>query len=279
MQDEKASRTAIVTAYLRAAHQIIDSGPRVLDDPIALKILGAGAEERILSNKDRYLSPEAKALRAHVVLRSRYAEDRLGVSIERGISQYVLVGAGFDTFALRQPHWAAGLRIIEADHPDTQRNKLSRIMDAGIPVPGNVVFVGIDFEQETLREGLSRASVRTDEPTFFSWLGVTMYLTEGAIDSTLRYMAAFPGKSEAVVTFLQRPPVQSMTSQKLADRASDSGEPFISYFTCEEFKEKLLAAGFSKTHFLTKELSAPFFPENLSSLSNPGRVGIVSAVV
>jgi len=222
---------------------------------------------------------EAKALRAHVVLRSRYAEDRLKSSIERGIRQYMLVGAGFDTFALRQPHWAAGLKIIEVDHPDTQRQKQSRISNAGIIVPGNVVFVGVNFEQESLKEGLSRVGVCTDIPTFFSWLGVTMYLTEEAIDSTLRYMAAFPSRSEAVITFLQQPTTQSTASQKLADRVSDSGEPFTSYFTCEEFEEKLLTSGFSETYFLTQELSALFFSENESSLSNPKRISIVSAVV
>lgn len=225
------------------------------------------------------MSPKARALRAHVVLRSRYAEDRLESSIVRGISQYILVGAGFDTFALRQPPWATGLIIFEVDHPDTQREKQSRISNAGIIVPGNVVFVGVNFEQESLEEGLVRSGVKTDKKTFFSWLGVTMYLTEAAIDSTLRYMTSFPSGSEAVVSFLQTPTVQSLASQEMAKGVSEAGEPFISSFTCESFKEKLITEGFRNVHFLTQDLSAPFFPENESSLSNPHRVSIVSAVV
>jgi methyltransferase (TIGR00027 family) len=279
MQENNSSQTALATAYLRASHQIIDFGPKVLVDPIALTILGPDAEERIRGSKDKYLSPEVKALRAHVVLRSRYTEDRLESSIERGICQYILVGAGFDTFAFRQPLWASGLRIIEVDHPDTQRLKQSKISNAGIAIPENVAFVGINFEQESLEEGLVRAGVCTDKPTFFSWLGVTMYLTEAAIDATLRCMAAFPGKSEAVITFRQQPPAQSTASHGLAERVSEAGEPFVSHFTCESFKDKLLTAGFNEVLFLTQELSAPFFLENESSLSNPAQVNIASAIV
>ncbi len=279
MKERNASHTALATAYLRAAHQVIDTGLRVLDDPVILNLLGPEAERRIQGSMERYSSPVAQALRSHVVLRSRYAEDRLESSIQRGIHQYVLVGAGFDTFALRQPPWAATLRIIEVDHPDTQRLKLSKISRAGIAVPSNVVFAGVDFEQESLEQGLTRIGVRTDMPTFFSWLGVTMYLTKAAIRATLRCMASFPKGSEAVITFLQRPPDGSPALKALAERVSHSGEPFISFFTPESFKEELFAAGFSEAHFLTPELSSVFFPENQSSLPNPSRVSIVSAVV
>ncbi len=279
MQVQKASHTAMAAAYMRAAHQIIDSGPRIFDDPVVLRLLGPGAADRILGSLERYMSPEAKVLRAHVVLRSRYAEERLKSSIERGVSQYILIGAGFDTFALRQPHWAKGLSIFEIDHPDTQRLKQSMISSAEIPVPGNVVFAGLDFERESLGEGLIRTGVRLDKPTFFSWLGVTMYLTESAIDSTLKQMAAFPGESEAVITFLQRAAARSPLLHWLRERVSDAGEPFLSYFTPEGIKEKLLAAGFREVGFLTPALSAPLFPEGESSLPNPKLVGITSAVV
>ena len=177
MKERHASHTALVTAYLRAAHQIIDSGLLVLEDPIALPLLGSKAEGRIRGTTERYMTDRAKILRAHIVLRSRYAEDRLKLSRLRGTSQYVLLGAGFDTFAFRQPPWATGLRIYEVDHPGTQQEKQSRIFNAGITVPQNLVFVGIDFERESLEDRLAAANVRKDVPTFFSWLGVTMYLT------------------------------------------------------------------------------------------------------
>lgn len=278
MGKQDSSHTALVTAYLRAAHQIIDSGPRVLDDPIALHLLGPKAEERIRGRNVKFMSDKAKALRAHVMLRSRYAEDQLKLSMARGTSQYILLGAGFDTFAFRQPPWAAGLRIFEVDHSGTQREKQSRIFNAGITVPKNLIFVKIDFEKESLEDRLAAADVRKDEPTFFSWLGVTMYLTEEAVDSTLRYMAGFARGSEAVITFLQ-PPDGSTSSHELAERVAEAGESFISRFTPERFEEKLRAAGFHKVCFLTHDLSAPYFPENGSSLSNPRRTSIVSALV
>jgi methyltransferase (TIGR00027 family) len=242
-------------------------------------LLGSDAEKRIRDAVDRYMAPEAKALRSHVVLRSRYAEDRLQSSLERGVSQYILVGAGFDTFALRQPAWASRLRIIEVDHPATQHLKRVKISDAGIPVPGNVVFAGINFERESLEESLIRNGVRSDETTFFSWLGVTMYLTEPAIDSTLKCMAKYPSGSEAVITFRQPPSAQTSASGLLADLVSEAGEPFVSHFTPENFKGKLLEAGFGKVDFLAPELSARYFHGGEDSLPNPKRIGIASAIV
>jgi methyltransferase (TIGR00027 family) len=279
VRDQIASRTALATAYLRAAHQILDAEPRILNDPVALVLLGPGAEKRIKDALDRYMAPEAKALRSHVVLRSRYAEDRLESSIERGVTQFIIVGAGFDTFAIRQPAWAARLRIIEVDHPTTQHLKRAKISEARIPVPGNVVFAGIDFEKESLEESLIRNGVRSDETTFFSWLGVTMYLTEPAIDSTLKCMAKHPSGSEAVISFRQPPSAQSSEPSRLADLVSEAGEPFVSYFTPENFKGKLLEAGFAKVEFLTPALSAQYFHGGGNSLPDPKRIRIASAIV
>jgi methyltransferase (TIGR00027 family) len=279
VRDQSASRTALATAYLRAAHQILDAGPLILNDPVALILLGPDAEKRIRDAVNMYMAPEAKALRSHVVLRSRYAEDRLKSSIERGVSQYIIVGAGFDTFAIRQPAWAARLRIVEVDHPGTQHLKRTKISDARIPVPGNVVFAGIDFEKESLEEGLIRNGVRNDETTFFSWLGVTMYLTEPAIESTLKCMAKYPSGSEAVITFRQQPSAQSSASSRMADLVSAAGEPFVSYFTPENFRRKLLDAGFIKVELLTPALSARYFHGGENSLPNPKRIGIASAIV
>jgi methyltransferase (TIGR00027 family) len=279
VQDRTASRTALATAYLRAAHQLLDAEPLILKDPVALVLLGPDAEKRIKESVERYSSPQAKALRAHVVLRSRYAEDRLESSMQRGIRRYILVGAGFDTFAIRRPAWATHLRIVEVDHPDTQRLKRGKLSQAGIPVPGNVVFAGVDFENESLDGGLIRNGIRNDEPTFFSWLGVTMYLTEPAIDATLKCMASYPAGSEAVITFRQPPSVQSSASSQLADRVSEAGEPFVSHFTPEKFRGKLIEAGFVKVEFLTPARSARYFHGKENSLPNPERIAIASAML
>ena len=273
-----ASKTSLATAYLRAAHQILDS-PLVLDDPIALPLLGVGAETQIRSAKDKYMSPGAKALRAHVVLRSRYAEDQLRNSIRRGITQYVILGAGFDTFALRQPAWADSLTIIEIDHPNTQELKQAKIHEAGISVPGNLKFLPVDFERESIDEVLNRAEVDHKNPAFFSWLGVTMYLTRATIAATLRYMSASPTGSEVVLTFLQNAELESPYAQTLAARAAEIGEPFVSYFTPDSIKNELLTCGFSEAYVLAPDKSADYFSDKMGTLTNPKRSSIASAIV
>jgi methyltransferase (TIGR00027 family) len=283
MSQREASRTALATAYLRAAHQILDAKPFILDDPVAVQLLGEGAEQRIREAAERYQTPEALALRSHVVLRSRFAEDQLATAVQRGVSQYVIVGAGFDTFALRQPLWANSLKVIEVDHLSSQAAKRLRIGEVGLQIPMNVVFADIDFEQESLRDGLLRNGVTVTKPTFFSWLGVTMYLTDSAINATLRSMATFPEGSEVVLTFLQPsmgdPHASPSEPSQLAQRVAESGEPFVSYFDQSTVKEKLLAAGFSSVEFLTPEIAkSRYFQQRQSDLPLPKRTGIASAL-
>jgi methyltransferase (TIGR00027 family) len=282
MPRRQASQTALATAYLRAAHQVLDSKPLILEDPVAVPLLGAGTEQRIRDAADRYRTPEALALRSHVVLRSRYAEDRLAAAVGRGVTQYVLVGAGFDTFALRQPEWADSLKVIEIDHPDSQAAKRARIAAAGMQLPANALLAEIDFERESLFDGLRRNGVTTAEPTLFSWLGVTMYLTEAAIDATLASMAAFPEGSEVVLTFLSPPASDARASpsarSRIAQRVAEAGEPFLSRFEPAAFERKLLAAGFSSVDFLTPAMAdSSYFQQRPKDLPPPHRTGIAAA--
>ena len=268
---------------MRAAHQILDSKPLVLDDAVALQLLGKDASQQISGAAEHHQTPEARALRSHVVLRSRYAEDQLLTAAQRGVSQYVILGAGFDTFALRQPRWANNLKIVEVDHPGTQSLKHSRIADASLRIPENVTFAGIDFESESLEEGLRRNGISIAERTFFCWLGVTMYLTGIAIDETLLSMANFPAGSQVVVTFLQPPSHNSTASKagtaRLAERVESVGEPFITYLEPEAFKSKLLRVGFTHVEFLTHdEASTRYFVNSHQDLPCPKRVGIASAI-
>jgi methyltransferase (TIGR00027 family) len=272
----QASRTALGTAYLRAAHQLLESPPLILDDPVALSLLGPVAVQRIKETADRYQTPESLAFRAHVVLRSRFAEDRLAAAVLRGITQNVILGAGFDTFALRQPPWAQALKIIEVDHPGTQAVKQSHLAAAGLALPENANFANIDFERESLREGLLKLHVSMDEPTFFSWLGVTVYLQEDAIDAVLRSVAAFPSGSEIVLTFA-RPPGGSPSP--LAQRAASLDEPWVSYFEPDALEAKLRGGGFSKVEFLSPaEAAARYFRQRPGDLPVPKRTNIVCAV-
>lgn len=280
MSDREASRTALATAYLRAAHQLLDAPPRILDDPIALKLLGNAAPQKIHDEIERYQSAPAQALRSHVVLRSRFAEDRLQAAQQRGVTQYVILGAGFDTFALRQPGWAKSLKIFEVDHPGTQNLKRAHLARAALDVPTNLAFTQIDFEHESLLDGLSRQGVSQNEPTFFSWLGVTMYLNEAAIDAALRSAAAFPSGSEIVLTFLQPPgSVANAAPAQLAERVAGAGEPFVSYFEPEAMAAKLTAAGFTRLEFLSpEEANKRYYEGRPADLPTPRRTGIVSAI-
>jgi methyltransferase (TIGR00027 family) len=277
MSDHKASHTAIGTAYLRAAHQLLDAQPRILNDPVALSLLGPGALQRIQNTANYYRTPESLALRTHVVLRSRFAEDRLAAAVLCGVTQYVILGAGFDTFALRQPSWAKALKIFEVDHSGTQAMKCSHLASAGLAIPDNVVFANIDFEHESLHDGLLRYHVSMDEPTFFSWLGVTMYLKEDAIDAVLRSVAMFPMGSEIVLTFAP-PPGDSPSP--LAQIVASYGEPWVSYFEPDELEARLLGAGFSKVEFLSPaEAEARYFRQHPRDLPVPKRTHILYAVL
>ena len=281
MTEPLRNRTAAGVAWLRAVHQLLDGQPRILDDPAIVTLLGPQGVERLHAESDRASSKGARGLRVHVVLRSRVAEDHLRLSIDRGVTQYVLLGAGYDTFIVRQPEWARALHIVEVDRPAIQEEKYGRLADAGLVVSDNVQFAPIDFENETLAQGLARNGVSLDRPTFFSWLGVTMYLTEAAIDATLRTVVATPPGSEIVFTYADPTPHPDsvMGAPRLADLAASVGEPWLSYFTPDVLEQKLRAFGFGEVEFVTPEMVAGYFSHRTDELEPPRRVSIVSARV
>ncbi|HEY7055349.1 MAG TPA: SAM-dependent methyltransferase [Vicinamibacterales bacterium] len=271
-------------AWLRAAHQVLDAPPLVLDDPAALALLGPDAADRIRREAARVQGPGARALRSHVVLRSRFAEDRLRAAVGRGVTQYIVLGAGYDTFCVRQPAWARQLRVIEVDRRTTQSGKKARLAEAGLNVPGNVVFADVDFETETLLEGLVRHDVGLDVPTFFSWLGVTVYLTEPAIDGVFRTVASCPPESEVVFTYSPAESGPDPTGSHheisgLAARAAEAGEPWLTHFEPEVLDRKLRAIGFRDITFLTPEDAATrYFRGRADDLPPPRRTTIAAAI-
>jgi methyltransferase (TIGR00027 family) len=274
MSQRSASRTALATAHMRAAHQLLDPPPRILEDPAAVAVLGPDAEQRIRQSVERWQSPEGRALRAHMVLRSRFAEDRLAAAVGRGVTQYVILGAGFDTFAVRQPAWARPLRILEVDHAGTQQVKRAHLAAAGLVVPANADFATIDFERESLRDGLLRHGIAPAQRAFFSWLGVTMYLPKAAIDSVLRSVAQFPQGSEIVLTFASA----SDAARSVAERAAQAGEPWLSFFEPAEIHDELRAAGFTTIELLTPAAAQERYFRHGSPLPTPQRTTIVAAV-
>ena len=165
------SRTARGAALQRAAHQILET-PHVFDDPLALRIFGAEGVAWLGRNLENYRSAASRSMRAFLVVRSRYAEDELARAYARGVRQYVVLGAGLDTFAYRNPH--RRLKVFEVDHPSTQAWKRSRLQEQSIDIPRSLTFAPVDFETQTLASGLRAAGFRADRPAFFSWLGVTI---------------------------------------------------------------------------------------------------------
>ncbi|MBN1363752.1 MAG: class I SAM-dependent methyltransferase [Syntrophaceae bacterium] len=276
MSHNKASITALATAYMRAAHQLLETKPLIFDDPVGLKLLGPEASKNIQDMTDHYQNPEIIELRTRLILRARFTEDRLAAAFSRGVRQYIILGAGFDTFALRQPSWAKELKIVEVDHLGSQSPKRSYIDAAGLAVPKNVSFVDIDFKHESLHEGLLRYNVSINKPAFFSWLGVMIYLKEEAINAVLYSVAMFPVGSEIILTFV-RPPgdCPSIMTQSVAD----IGEPWISYFEPEEIEAKLYGLGFSKVEFLTHtEAEMKYFRPRPKDLPVPKEINILSAI-
>lgn len=191
-------------------------------------------------------------------MRGRFAEERLARAVERGVRQYVVLGAGYDTFAYRQPPWARALTILEVDRAATQTDKRQRLADAAIAPPGNVRFAPADFEIHSLAEILQAAGFDSQRPAFFSWLGVTMYLPLAAIEAVLSFVARCARGSEIAFTFA---PPESRSSP-LAERAAANGEPWLTFFSRPEIEALLRAHGYSSIDF-----------------HGPDRGGIVAAIV
>lgn len=277
------SRTAQGAALLRAVHQVLDR-PLVFEDPIALRIFGAQAVRQIELDSDRYQTTGARALRAFLVMRSRYAEDELARAWREGTTQYVVLGAGLDTFAYRNPH-GDGLRVFEVDHPATQAWKRARLQEQGIELPRSLAFVPVDFEKEALAERLRSAGFRGDAPVFVSWLGVSMYLTRDAVMQTLRFVAASCARrSEIVFDFSVADEAlseqQRSTRMQLAQRVAGIGEPFVSHFDPAQLATEVAALGFSATsHFGAREANERYFAGRADGFAVRGSTRIMAARV
>ena len=267
----------------RAAHQLLDH-PRVFEDPVALAISGGDVSEALQQHPELVESPRGRHIRAFVAARSRYAEDELAAAVGRGARQYVVLGAGLDTFAYRNPHEST-LRVFEVDHPATQAWKRRRLETAGIAIPDSLVYVPLDFEKDTLASALSDGGYRRDTITFFSWLGVTQYLTEEAAMATLAFIASMPTGSGVVFDYaVQRTllnPVQQAALDELAARVARAGEPFRLFLEPADLRDKLRQLGYGDIEDLAPEqIHARYFSGRTDGLGvQSGIAHLVSARV
>ena len=284
MDQGQASWTAHAAARHRAMHQWLDDEPNILTDPVVESLLDPGSREPLPVLQEKYGNPRDQSLRAVFALRSRFAEDELEIAAARGVQQYVILGAGLDTFAFRQPPFAASLRIFEVDHPATQANKQARLVAAGLAHPPNLHWVPVDFERESLAESLDAAAFDAGLPTFFSWLGVMMYLTASAIDDVFRFVAALPHPSTIVLDYT--PPTEDLTgfdremSQRTAEISAARGEPRRTNLRPRELNDWLRSVGFSQVFLLTpEEANARYFAGRRDGLRAPAYAPLACATV
>jgi methyltransferase (TIGR00027 family) len=250
MKPGRGSRTAEGAAAFRASHTLYDDKP-VFRDPFAIA-LTSPRWRRVLKSRvlhwlvvQRYLR-DLRPVVAQVVGRARYAEDCLNEAIVHGVGQYVIVGAGLDSFALRRPELAARLRVFEVDHPNTQALKQRRVAEARARVPLNLEFVAVDFEKESIAQALWRSTYKADQPAFFSWLGTTHYLTTDATLGTLQAIAsiAAPGSKLVFDYSLPRellPEAALRVGKRLSKIVSHQTEPFLGRFKPEHLHAQVEA--------------------------------------
>ena len=264
-------------ALRRAAHQLHDAKPLVFDDPLAVRILGKEFYEEVKRTPDSAKRPFSAALRAFMVVRARLAEDTLAAAVrDFGVRQYLVLGAGLDTFACRNPY--AEVRVFEVDHPATQAWKLQMLARAGMVTPESARFVAVDFEKDSLRARLKAAGFDETVPTMTAWLGVVPYLTTEGFRATMRLLARFKAGSEVVFDYSQPrevlPPVEQLMHDSLSARVALAGEPFQLFFTPAQLGEELEWLGLRVVEDLdSTALSARYLAGRKDGLLLRGRAG------
>jgi methyltransferase (TIGR00027 family) len=270
--------TAVARAFCR--HQ---PPPVIFDDDLAWRL--AGEEGLAISRRLGTEIPRAlvMAFSRWMCIRARFAEDLVEQAVARGTGQYVVLGAGLDSFAYRRRDLLDRLRVFEVDHPASQGWKRRRLGELRVEIPDNLVFAPVDFEHQTLREGLRDAGLEFWRPAFFSWIGVTMYLSRDAINATLATIAQSLAGSHVVLTYNQ--PHGSLdefsvqVTSAFSAIAAELGEPFVSLFLPDEIERLLRSHGFGDiAHFGAPEARAAYF-NGRPDVQIAGAQRLVSATV
>jgi len=238
----------MTAAAARAAHLLVDSEPRIFADSLAALLLGDEAETYLRYHREHGDHPLLAGTRAQATCRSRFTEDQLALAAARGTAQYVILGAGLDSFACRS-ELAGRLRVFEVDHPATQQRKRALLAAAGLAEPPTLTWVPVDFEKDELIASLTAAGLDPAAPAFVSWLGVTMYLTAAAIGATLASLSRLAPGSELVTDYMLTADLRDADGVTYADLVMpDSerrGEPWLSFFTPEQMTGLLTRHGFT----------------------------------
>lgn len=263
--------TAVRVALWRALHVLADPPPHVIADEVGLKLVApeAGWRER------PDMSPFTRPFRASILARARFIEDLVEEQLARGVSQYVILGAGLDTFAQRRPELASRMRVFEIDQPGPQAWKQKRLLELGLGVPGHLKLVPVDFEAgDDWWQQLTAAGFERAQPAVVASTGVSMYLTREAILATLRQVAALAPGSTLAMTFMLpielADPELRPSIQRAADGARASGTPFISFFTPAQMLDLAREAGFRNAqHVSAAALAERYFAGRQDGLRPP----------
>ncbi len=254
--------TAVRVALWRALHLEVDQPPFVLQDGLGLKLAAPPEGWRRRPDMD----PEGtRPFRASILSRARYIEDLALQSAAAGLGQFVLLGAGLDTFAQRRAGAVPGLTVFEADRAATQAWKKRRLLEEGLGLPDRLRFVPLDFEEgEDWMEKLAAAGLDRERPALVSSTGVSLYLTRAAVEDTLRRLSTLAPGSTLVMTFIQPmdlvDPAERPVLEAVEDRARASGTPFLSHFAPGDIRGLALKAGFKRAgHVPAEEMDRRYF--------------------
>jgi methyltransferase (TIGR00027 family) len=272
--------TAVRVALWRALHVELDAAPHVLDDTIGLQLADPDPEWRHRGDMNPH---GTRAFRASIVARARYLDDLVRERAAEGVGQYVILGAGLDTFAQRNPDVA--MRIFEVDQPGTQEWKRRRLTEIGFAPTQNPTFVPVDFESgESWPDALSANGFDASAAAVVSSTGVSMYLTREATEATLRQVAALASGSVLAMTFML--PVDLVDESERAmqeaveQAAAASGTPFISHYSPDALADMCRAAGFSTVHHVSPaELTERYFAGRPDGLRPPTAEQLIVASV
>lgn len=261
-----ASSTARRVAAQRALHQSVDAA-RIFRDETAEVIADETLVEELRAASDE---PAQRNLRYFVCARSRFAEDRIAFAVQNGARQVVILGAGLDTFSLRNPFAETGLVVFEVDHPATQALKQARLAERNLTCHGEVRFVPVDFAVDDVRHRLETAGWSVHIPTVFVWLGVAIYLARPAINAVFDFVGSLPG-SEIILDYaepIENYPLERRSAvQAIADRVAALGEPWVSYFDPAEIRSALSDVGFT----LFEDLGTEAIMERYLGVTSPRR--------
>jgi methyltransferase (TIGR00027 family) len=277
------SRTLLRSAIRRAAHQLLDD-PIIFYDPVVVELIPEASEQRIVASLDDHGAPEPKLFRYLFAMRSRFAEDRLAQAAARGVRQYVMVGAGLDTFPWRQPDFAKNMQIFAADYPASLAWAQQRFRERGLAAPSNLTFVPVDLEERRLGEQLVACGFERGTTSFCSVLGVTQYLSDESIDALLTFASLLKVSSEIVFSF--SPPDDELIGDDLSGaihsvaRTATLGEPWKSRLRPSELVERLSSLGFSEVFHLTPALAQQrYFAGWGNIIGPPGWEQVMAAIV